>query len=118
MSKVIFPEPRTCEKYDDNTVLGYINEEVINDYVPDTPDQEHKPDPITAYQYDEIFIDSPDLSRDNLVNGIIRQTYSATQEFAMIHHHLNDPDTYADEWKQYNAVRDNAKKEVARWLEK
>lgn len=116
--KQVFNERRFAQKYDSTHVNGFINEEVDENYVDDMLGMDEKPQPRKVYKYDEVIIESPDMSRDNLVNGIIRLTYSESEEIAMIHHHLEDAAAYSDEWKAYNDVREKAKKEVDRWLEK
>lgn len=123
MTKAIFTEQRTMQRYDANHVNGYINETVLTDYHPELEGQNDAADAeteegtgITAYQYDEVIIESKDMTRDNLVNGLIRLDYSETQEFAILRHHQIDAEKYADEWTAYNATVDKAKEEVARWL--
>lgn len=121
MTKVISLEPRTMSRYDKQHVVGYINEQKTGNYHPEqepgTGTAEDDGEGITVYQYDEVIIESADMSRDNLVNGLIRKDYSATQEFAILRHHSLDAEKYADEWEAYNAAVEKAKTEVARWLE-
>lgn len=114
--KQVFNERKFAEKFSPTQVNGFINEEVDENYVDDMPEMAEKPQPRKVYKYDEVIIDSPDMSRDNLINGLIRLNYSATQEFAMIRHHEDNAEEYADEWKAYNDCVDKAKKEVDRWL--
>lgn len=119
MAKSIFDERRYVQKFDNGQYVGYINEEVDDNYIPDYPDMEDADKtPRKVYKYDEVIIESPDMTRDNLVNGLIRLTYSNTQELAMIRHHADDAEKYADEWKEYNDTVDKAKAEVDRWLSK
>lgn len=118
MEKTIFDTQQTCDHYDKTHVIGYINEDVDENYVPDTTGMEttETPQPRKVYKYDEVIIESPDFTRDNLVNGLIRSKYSATQEFAILRHHQLDADKYADEWTEFNEWVEKAKTEVERWL--
>lgn len=136
--KKIYLERKTFLKYDDNRVMAYLNETVIDDYTPDTTsvDSLDSPDsttsePTTAYQYEG---DQPDggtliecadtTSRDQLINGIIRSKYSQTEEDAIKTHQiavLKDPDTakaeeYNQEWQAFNDFRTAAITTVDGWL--
>lgn len=119
MNKCIFDKQRFVEPYDKTHKIGYINEEHLESYVPERDpgmNNAETPEPRDVYRYDEIIIESPDFSRNNLVNGLIRSRYSQTEEFAVLRHHALDADTYADEWKEFNEWVDKAKEEVDRWL--
>lgn len=119
MNKCIFDNQRFVENFDNTHKVGYINEEYIKDYIPNAEpgmNISEKPSPRPVYRYDEVIIESPDFSRNNLVNGLVRSRYSQTEEFAILRHNALDAAKYADEWKEYNAWADKAKEEVDRWL--
>lgn len=131
MNKAIYTERKTLVKYDDNRYMAYLNEEVIEDYVPEVRDGEESPEPVTGYAYTGTepdggtLIASGDMSRDSLINGIIRSRYSQTEEDAIKTHQIElfkSPDIpkaedYEAEWEAFNAFRTDAIVTVDRWLE-
>ena len=120
----------TFSRYDANRCLVYLNEEVIDNHVPEDAPEDFKP--VTAYAYTGTeadggtLIDAADDSRDSLVNGIIRSRYSQSEEDAIKTHQielLKNPQTfsekaadYEEEWVEFNAVREMAKATVDGWL--
>lgn len=106
----------------------YLNEEVIENYVPEDAPDGFKP--VTAYAYTGTepdggtLIDAPDDSRDTLINGMIRSIYTQSEEDAIKTHQLivlTNPDTdkaqeYASEWAKFNIDREYAKNLVDSWL--
>ena len=115
-------------RYDQAHCLAYMNEEVIENYVPADAPEDFKP--VTAYAYSGTepdggtLIDVSDVSRDALINGIIRSRYSQTEEDAIKTHQimlLKDPDCdkatdYASEWAAFCVERENAIRTVDVWL--
>ena len=120
----------TFSRYDANRCLVYLNEEVIDNHVPEDAPEDFKP--VTAYAYTGTEADggtliyAADDSRDSLVNGIIRSRYSQSEEDAIKTHQielLKNPQTfsekaadYEEEWVEFNAVREMAKATVDGWL--
>jgi hypothetical protein len=118
----------TFSRYNAGQCLVYLNEEVIDEYVPEDAPEGFKP--VTAYAYTGTepdggtLINATDDSRDALVNGIIRSRYSQSEEDAIKTHQiirLSDPDhenaaEYAGEWAAFNTARKNAIKTVNSWL--
>lgn len=106
----------------------YLNEEVIENYVPEDAPDGFKP--VTAYAYTGTepdggtLIDAADNSRDTLINGLIRSIYTQSEEDAIKTHQLivlTNPDTdktqeYASEWAKFNVDREYAKSLVDSWL--
>lgn len=131
MNKAIYTERKTLVKYDDNRYMAYLNEEVIEDYVPEVREGETVPEPVTGYAYTGTesdggtLIAATDMSRDSLINGIIRSRYSQTEEDAIKTHQIElfkSPDIpkaedYEAEWDAFNAFRTSAIATVDRWLE-
>lgn len=115
-------------RYDDTHCLAYLNEEVVENYVPD--DAPEGFEPMTGYAYSGpeedggTMIDAANESRDSLINGIIRSRYSQTEEDAIKTHQimlLKDPECekaseYASEWAAFCAERENAIRIVDSWL--
>ena len=130
MNRQIYLRPMTFSRYDANRCLVYLNEEVIDNHVPEDAPEDFKP--VTAYAYTGTeadggtLIDAADDSRDSLVNGIIRSRYSQSEEDAIKTHQielLKNPQTfsekaadYEEEWVEFNAVREMAKATVDGWL--
>ena len=110
--------------------MVYLNEEVIQDYTPETRDGQPTPAPTTAYAYSGeennggTLIEVVSCDRDSLINGIIRTRYSQSAEDAIKTHQIellkteNHPKTveYEKEWAEFSAVREMAKSSVDRWL--
>jgi hypothetical protein len=133
MNKVIYTERKSFLKYDESRYIVYLNEEVIEDYVPQTIGGIEQPsgsEPVTAYAYTgpEVdggtLIDALSSDRDSLINGIIRSKYSQSEEDAIKTHQiisLTTPDCpkaeeYAEEWKVFNSERETAIATVDGWF--
>jgi hypothetical protein len=130
MNRTVYPEPRTFSRYDDTHALVYLNEEVIEDYLPEDAPEGTKPS--TGYAYTGAMvdggtlIDTADYSRDNLINGIIRTRYSQTQEDAIKTHQLlvliNPKHARAAEYRAefdaFEAYREYAIEVVDGWMQK
>ena len=131
MKRAIYVDgPRSFEKYDDTHYMVYLNEEVIQDYTPETRDGQPTPAPTTAYAYSGednnggTLIEVVSCDRDSLINGIIRTRYSQSAEDAIKTHQIellkaeNHPkaEEYEKEWAEFSAVREMAKSSVDRWL--
>lgn len=115
-------------RYDEAHCLAYLNEEVVENYVPTDAPEDFKP--VTAYAYSGPELDGGTMieargdSRDALINGIIRSRYSQTEEDAIKTHQimlLKDPDCdkasdYASEWAAFCIERENAIRMVDGWL--
>lgn len=82
-TRAIYTERKTFVKYDDNHYLLYLDEEVLEDYVPESHEGDPVPEPRTAYAYTGSFkdggtlVESASASYDSLVSGLIRTAYSA-----------------------------------------
>lgn len=121
----------TFSRFDSKRCLVYLNEEVIDNHVPEDAPEDFAP--ITAYAYTGTeadggtLIDAADDSRDSLVNGIIRSRYSQSAEDAIKTHQielLKNPQSFMEkaseyeaEWIEFNAVREMAKATVDGWLQ-
>ena len=115
---VIYTERHTYGKYDNGHIIGYLEEELVPDYLP-----EGSNDPVTGYKYTGTEKDggtvmpcSDHTSYPEVANAIIRSKYSESDEMAIHRHHGNDPVEYAEEWDEYNAFCESAKVLAKRWL--
>lgn len=128
MNRRIYTSRMSYSCYDNTHCLAYLNEEVVENYVPD--DAPEGFEPMTGYAYSGpeedggTMLDAANESRDSLINGIIRSRYSQTEEDAIKTHQimlLKDPECekaseYASEWAAFCAERENAIRTVDGWL--
>lgn len=120
----IYTERRTCLKYDEGNVIGYLNEVVIPEFVPEYEGTEDAaPTPTVGYSYTGTERDggtimpcSDPKDYGQLTNAIIRASLSESDELAIQRHYNNDPVEYADEWHKYNELCENAKLQAKMWL--
>lgn len=113
-----YTEQRTYGKYDAAHIIGYLNEEVVHDFMPEGREQ-----PGTGYRYTGTEIDGGTVmpcqdptDYGQLTNAIIRADLTESEELATLRHHQNDPEAYAQEWEQYNQICEAAKQTARRWL--
>lgn len=113
-----YTEPRTYGKYDAGHIIGYLNEEVVQNFQP-----EGRTEPGTGYRYTGTEIDGGTVmpctdtaDYGQLTNAIIRADLTESEELAILRHHQNDPEGYAQEWNQYNQTCEAAKLTARRWL--
>ncbi len=128
MHRAIYLQRMSFTRYDNTHCLAYLNEELVENYVPD--DAPENFEPVTAYAYSGpesdggTMLEAADDSRDSLVNGIIRSLYSQTEEDAIKTHQiilLKNPECdkaseYASEWSVFCVERENAIRIVDGWL--
>ena len=82
-TRAIYTERKTFVKYDDNHYLLYLNEEVLENHVPEGHGGGPEPEPCTAYAYTGTcedggtLVEATSASYDSLVSGLIRREYSA-----------------------------------------
>lgn len=131
MNRKIYTERKTLVRYDNSRYMAYLNEEVVENHVPEGREGENAPEPVTGYAYIGIepdggtLIAATDMSRDSLINGIIRSRYSQTEEDAIKTHQIElfknpgiaKAGDYEAEWEAFNAFRTDAIATVDRWLE-
>ena len=112
MNRCVYQQPRTYLKYDDEHIIGYLNEEVLNDYLPaKQTDGDGQPEPWpTAYAYTGTETDGGTVMEcknqndyGELANSIIRSRYSESQEMAIQRHAINgDYALSPQEYEEYN----------------
>jgi hypothetical protein len=133
MNRKIYPYKMTFVRYDDARCLVYLNEEVMENYVPEEDaTRETTPEPITAYAYTGpekdggTLIEAASSDRDSLINGIIRSKYSQSEEDAIKTHRLialsgdgdeTDSEKYATEWQEFLQFRQSAIAAVDKWMD-
>ena len=119
----IYVERRTFSKYDEGRIIGYLNEEVIPDYVPEHHGEEETPQPVTAYRYTGTEPDGGTImdcldpkDYGHVTNAIIRASLTESEELAIHRHYQNDSEEYAQEWHDYNSLCEQAKLQAKAWL--
>ena len=82
-TRAIYTERKTFVRYDDNHYLLYLNEEVLENHVPEGHGGEPEPEPCTAYAYTGTcedggtLIEAADATYERFVSGLVRTRYSA-----------------------------------------
>ena len=81
MNKVYYPTQKTFVKYDEEHFLLYLNEEIVEDYLPENAEEDTAP--FTAYAYSgtepdgSTKIKATEATYPQFVTGLIRTEYSA-----------------------------------------
>ena len=127
MNTQVYQERRTYLRYDAAHIIGYLNEEVLEDYVPEDSARseggELEPWP-TAYAYTGTEADGgmvmpctkPNDSGE-LANAIIRSRYSESQELAIQRHAINgDYEETPQEYEEYDAWCQYAVQTAKDWI--
>jgi hypothetical protein len=126
MYRSIYLEQREWTRYDDNRILAYLNEEVVDDFIPTDAPTDFAAR--TGYAYTGTMsdggtlIDASDNSRNVMINGIIRTQYSQSEEDAIKTHQIlflsglagEKEQEYKDEFATFNAWRQYAINEVSK----
>lgn len=129
MNRQVYQERRTYQRYDETHIIGYLNEEVINDYQPaagqqpDGEDEQPEPWPV-AYAYTGSETDGGTVmpcSRQedygDIANAIIRTRYSESQELAIQRHAINgDYEEAPQEFDDYNDWCQYAVQTAKEWI--
>lgn len=124
MNKCVYRERRTYEKYDSAHIIGYLNETVVKNYIPETEENGETKTPFDGYQYEGTEKDGGTImecakpgDRNDMINAVIRTQYSISEELAIHRHVSDDAASYADEWKKYDEFCEKAKNIVDSWLD-
>lgn len=128
MHKQFYQEARTFLKYDDEHIIGYLNEEVIEHFTPEVEvhgDDEESPEPWpVAYAYTGSETDGGTImpcsnlnDYGEVANAIIRSRYSESRELAIQRHAINGD--YAEDGQEYEEYNEWCQQAVAtakRWV--
>ena len=129
MNRRIYPNRMTFGVYDDNHVIAYLNEEVLEKYVPEDAPEGTEPSTHYAYTGTEsdggtlLEVSAKNCTRDELINAVIRSEFSQTAEDAIKTHHLmllDNPEIekkeeYQSEWVHFLIQRNAAIIKVDSW---
>lgn len=123
MNKVVYRERRSYLKYDEQHIIGYLNEEIVKDFQPETQEGEKQPDKFDGFAYEGEETDGGTIlecskpnDRGELINAVIRYRYSLSEELAIHRHHEENALEEVEEWKVYNEFCEKAKLIVDNWL--
>lgn len=128
--KAYYKTPKTMLQYDIEHLIVYLNEEVVENYVPEEGDENQ--DPFTAYFYEGTekdggtIIEASESDRDSIINGIIRSKYSQTEEDAIKTHQImlllnssiSESAEYKKEWSDFQGWRDYAIQAADKFINK
>lgn len=103
MNRKIYLERKKIVKYTDSQYLVYLNEEVIENYVPEITNEE-SPEPVTAYAYSGdledggTLIDAKEATESELISGLVKLKYPQESQLAII---LNKDKTNDDKAEEH-----------------
>lgn len=127
MNKAIYQSRKTYSKYDSSHIIGYFNEEILENYTPPAEDGAPAAEPWpVAYRYSgeekdggTIMQCTDSASYGEVVNAIIRTKYTESEEAAVHRHKMaaleDSSQEYETEWKEYNAFCEQAKLTAREW---
>jgi hypothetical protein len=128
MNRKVYQERRTYQRYDEAHIIGYLNEEELENYIPSgniNSDGNEEPEPWPrAYAYTGSETDGGTVMecscQDNygeIANAIIRTQYTESQELAIQRHAINgDYEEAPQEFEQYNAWCQYAVQTAKAWI--
>ncbi len=127
MNRHVYKEQRTYLKYDEQHIIGYLNEEVLDNYQPaesQTEGEETQQPWEKAYAYTGSESDGGTIMEcsdpsdyGEIANGIIRSKYSESQELAIQRHAINgDYAEGAQEYEEYDAWCKKAVQTAKKWV--
>lgn len=120
--KAIYLDRKSFAKYDEGRYILYLNEETIEEYVPETHEGEEEAQPCTAYSYEGTeagggtVITAENASYDDFVAGLVRLKYSQNQVEAILCNHSGGEERYVSEYNQLQEYRKECKQKAAEVL--
>lgn len=128
MHRKIYQQRRTYLRYDETHIIGYLNEEVLENYFPadsvSSESEEHNEPWPVAYAYTGTESDGGTVmectKQENygeLANAIIRSRYSESQEMAIQRHAINgDYQDAGQEYEEYYSWCQQAVQTAKNWI--
>ena len=121
----VYQTRKTYMKYDEKHIIGYLNEEVLENYTPQ--DQPEGGEPVVwpvAYRYTGTERDGGTVmpctnmhDTGDVANAIIRSRYTESQELAIHRHAQNgDYEETPTEYEEYNAFCEAAVAQAKAWV--
>lgn len=126
MYKAYYETRRTMLQYDNEHIIGYLNETVVDDYVPEHYEGDTAPEPRKAYCYEGTEKDGGTImpcedmtNYHDVANAIIRSKYSESEELSIVRHKINGDDgsdsANNTEFSEFNAWCEQAKVIAKDW---
>jgi len=121
----VYQTRKTYMKYDKEHIIGYLNEEVLENYTPgDQPDEGEPVVWPVAYRYTGTERDGGTVmpctnmhDTGDVANAIIRSRYTESQELAIHRHAQNgDYEENPTEYEEYNAFCEAAVAQAKEWV--
>lgn len=117
----IYAEPKTFIVFDDKTIIGFLNEEIVEDW--EQPNSPEGAPTLTGYKYTgkmpsggtKMPCEDP-TDYGCVTNAIIRSRYSESEEMAIHRHYVGDFEQHQQEWADYNQFCEDAKTLAKLWL--
>ncbi len=104
--KVTTTTKKTIERYDDKHYAVYFNP--VEKQIESAVDGEQ---PSSILEYAMVLVECDTVpSKGEVVNAIIRERYTLSDEMAVQRHYANNPSNYAAEWQEYNECCEEAKR--------
>lgn len=127
--KQVYTERKTYSQFDKSHFVLYLNEEVINDYIPET--NEGELESCTGYSYEGsekdggTIIEAIEASYDTFVAGLIRKRYTMDAESAIQSNMivaLSDPKNpravdFENEWNEFQEYRILCKSQASKFFQ-
>lgn len=124
MNKAYYRQKKTMERWQDGYIIGYLNEEVVENYLPAEAEGDGEAKPYTAYAYTGVLPDGGTVmpcgdmtDYHQVANAIIRSKYSSSDELAIQRHAINgDYDDDSTEYQEYDGFCKNAVAMAKEWV--
>lgn len=113
--KKVYLQRLKYQKYDEGRHILYLNEEKIEGYVPDNPQNGEEAVPCTAYSYEGpeqdggTIINAEKASYDDFVAGLIRLKYSQNQVEAILLNYGDGSEAHLAEYNELQLFRKECK---------
>ena len=108
MKREIYYSKRSFSKYDDSHYIVYLNEEVLENFVPETFEGDKAPEPQIAYAYTGpeedggTLIEAKSATYDEFVSGLVRLEFPQAKVEAIL---LNQGDGNDEHLAEYNNLQ-------------
>jgi len=120
--KKVYLQRMKYQKYDDGRHILYLNEEKIEDYVPEFVQEGEEVKPCTAYSYEGPELDGGTLinadkaNYDDFVAGLVRLKYSQNQVEAILLNYGDGSEEHLAEYNELQLYRKECKQIAAELL--
>ncbi|MCH3994163.1 MAG: hypothetical protein LKE54_03760 [Prevotella sp.] len=110
MNTAYYKKQKTMLRWDDQHIVGYLNEKTVENYKPESDITDGEQETYTAYSYTGALPDGGTVmpctdmtDHKEVANAIIRSRYTASEELAIQRHAINgDYKDDSSEYDEYN----------------